>query len=267
MNLLYKEKTKVENGILSTIRPTTLKTTPELKTSLQTNLILKRIVKIYKNGDKFYIDLSAAYALGLINTRIMMTSNIKYVEINSNVHNALKNDDKLEIQYVDMAKNNGVLSTPNLDTMPQLRQNDISKMESPKIAVKVYEDGGKHYIDYSTAYFLRIVKIRPIHLNKQPHFLEITDEVLNKLKNDDRLELEIKQIEKKLKLIVYTSENNFYIDNSAAYALGFISVEEFYNDSKGYYQINEAILKRLSITYQIEMGTLNLQLNSSAKTK
>ena len=175
MNLFKDKKNEYENSILSTTRPkeTILKTGLETNTQLQTRLKQKSIIKIYVDENKCYVEHSAAFALGLIKTRAIMLDKPKLIEISSEVHNKLKSNDSIKIEYI--------------------------------------------------------------------------------------------RVEKKQKLKIYTDGSQYCIDNSAAYALGFISVEEFNNSESEYYYISEDILYKLKEKFNIDFYSLNLEQYSSGK--
>ncbi len=67
---------------------------------LQTRLKQKSIIKIYVYENKYYVEHSAAFALGLVKTRAIMMDHPKLMEISSDVHNKLKANDSIEIEYI-----------------------------------------------------------------------------------------------------------------------------------------------------------------------
>ena len=176
-NMLLYNKNKIEsdNGLLSATRPheTILKTGLKTNSQLQTRLKQKSVIKIYVEDDKYYVEHSAAYALGLIKTRAIMTDNPKLIEITGEIHNRLKSNDMVEIEYI--------------------------------------------------------------------------------------------KIEKKQQLKVYVCNSQYCIDYSAAYALGFLTIEEFANNENNYYYITEQIINNLKEKYNIEFHSLTLEQNSVNK--
>ena len=175
MNLFKDKKNEYENSILSATRPkeTILKTGLETNFRLQTRLKQKSIIKIYVDENKYYVEHSAAFALGLIKTRAIMMDNPKLIEISSEVHNKLKSNDSIEIEYIKTEK---------------------------KQTLKIYADGSQ-----------------------------------------------------------------YCIDNSSAYALGFLNVEQFNNPESNYYYISEDIINNLKEKFNIEFYSLNLEQYSSGK--
>lgn len=173
---LFKEKNRVnENNVLSATRPivSILKVSGETKTQLQTRLKQKSIIKIYINENRYYVEHSVAYALGLIKTRAIMMDNPKLIEITCDIHSKLKSNDNIEIEYIKVLK---------------------------KQSLKVYVDG-----------------------------------------------------------------INYCINTSAAYALGFLTVEEFNNAESQYYYINIEILETLKNSFNVELYSLNLLKETSNK--
>lgn len=175
MNLYKEKENKYENSILSATRPkeTILKTGLETNFQLQTKLKQKSIIKIYVDENKYYVEHSAAFALGLIKTRAIMMDNPKLIEISSEVHNKLKANDLIEIEYI--------------------------------------------------------------------------------------------KIEKKQPLKIYTDGSQYCIDNSAAYSLGFLNVEQFNSPGSSYYYISEDVLNNLKEKFNVEFYSLNLEQYSLDK--
>ena len=102
MNLLTREN---EKSLLSAIRPVSkLQTDIAVKSQLQTKLRQKSIIKIYIADNKYYVEHSAAHALGLINTRAIMLDSPKLIEISSDIHNKLKSNVDMEIEYIKIEK-------------------------------------------------------------------------------------------------------------------------------------------------------------------
>ena len=175
MNLFKEKKNEYENSVLSATKPKEqiLKTGLETNLHLQTRLKQKSIIKIYVDDNKYYVEHSAAYALGLIKTRAIMMDNPKLIEISSEIHNKLKSNDSIDIEYI--------------------------------------------------------------------------------------------KIEKKQPLKVYIDGSQYCIANSAAYALGLLSVEQFNNSESDYYYITEDILNNFKERYNVEYCSLNLEKYSSDK--
>lgn len=157
MNLFKENKIERDRGILSATKPNEpiLKTGFETKTQLQTKLKQKSIIKIYVNDNKYYVEHSTAYALGLIKTRAIMMDKPKLVEITSEIHNKLKANDSMEIEYIIM--------------------------EKKRQPLKVYVDGTKYCIDASSAYALGFLTVEDFS-NVESQYYYITEEIFNILK-------------------------------------------------------------------------------------
>ena len=69
----------------------------------------------------------------------------------------------------------------------------------------------------------------------------------------------------KVILKVYVDSSQYCIDNSAAYALGFLNVEQFNSADGNYYYISEDILNSLKEKFNIEYYFLKLEQYSSNK--
>ena len=132
MNLLNNNKTKNNNSILSATKPNNTILTINSKQSMQpqTKLKQKKIIKIYVKEDKYYIEHSTAYALGLINTRAIMLDKPKMIELPNHIHNKLKNKDDIDIEYVKIEK---------------------------KQKLKVYVNNSNLFIDNAAAYSLGLL--------------------------------------------------------------------------------------------------------------
>ena len=90
-----------------------------------------------------------------------------------------------------------------------------------------------------------------------PKLIEISSDIHNKLKSNVDMEIEYIKIEKK-PLKVFADDTKFCITNSAAYALGLLTVEEFNNSSNEYYYISNILLEALRRDYNVEIESLNI---------
>lgn len=169
MNIYKNEKNKENQGILSATVPQKpiLNTKSQQKVQLQTKLCQKKKIVIYKKENKYYVNHSTAYALGIVNTRAIMLEKPKLVEINYDIHNKLKNNKEFEIEYI------------------------VQKLDKPKLKI-------------------------------------------------------------------FILDSSYYVENSAAFALGLISVEEFNSATSKYYYIPEKFLATLKENYEIEIYSKNL---------
>ena len=134
-----------------------------------------------------------------------------------------------------------------------------------KSIIKIYVDENKYYVEHSAAYALGLIKTRAVMIDT-PKLIAISSEVHNKLKSNNSIDIEYIRMEKKQTLKVYVNDSQYCIDNSAAYALGFLSIEQFNNsENSDFYYINEDTLNNLKGKYNIEFYSLNLKLHSSDK--
>ena len=171
----YDEKRKENQGILSATPPKNiLNTELQQNIQLQTKVRQKKKIVIYIIENKYYVDHSTAYALGMVNTRAIMLEKPKLIEINYDTHNILKNNKEFEIEYI------------------------VQKLEKPKLKV-------------------------------------------------------------------FISDSTYCIENSAAFALGLLSIEEFNSAVSNYYYISEEFLTKLKENYQIEIYSKNLYEENNNK--
>lgn len=133
-----------------------------------------------------------------------------------------------------------------------------------KSIIKIYIDENKYYVEHSAAYALGLIKTRAIMLDS-PKLIEISSDIHSKLKSSDSIEIEYIKIEKKQFLKVYVDDSKCCINNSAAYALGLLTVEEFNNSENEYYYITEEMVNNLKEKFNIEFYALNLEKNSTNK--
>lgn len=102
MNLLNKNnqnQTKDSNSILSASKPqnTILNINSKQEIQFQTKLKQKKVIKIYIEGNKYYIEHSTAYALGLISTEEFYSLDNEYYYISKDLFDNLKA--KFEIEF------------------------------------------------------------------------------------------------------------------------------------------------------------------------
>ncbi len=154
-------------------------------------------------------------------------------------------------------------TTLKTDLTPKTSYKTILRQKS---IIKVYVDDDKYYIEHASAYALGIINTRAVMLDT-PKLVEISLGLLNKLKADSDIEIEYIRIEKKQPIRVYVDGSNYCIDNSAAYSLGLLSVEEFNNADNDYYYINESLLNSLKEKYKIEFYSLSLEEFSSERKR
>ena len=133
-----------------------------------------------------------------------------------------------------------------------------------KSIIKVYISDNKYFVEHSAAYALGLIKTRAIMMGN-PKLVEISSEIHNKLKNNESIEIEYIKLENKQKLKVFVDNSKYCIDNSAAYSLGFMNVEEFNNSSSGYYYLSDDIINELKEKFDVEYCSLSLEQYQSNK--
>ena len=155
MNYMQKKENKniYDNTLLSATRPNNKTLTVNAANqSLKTGLKQKMKVKIYDQNNNYFIERSAAYALGLINTRaIMINDNNDLIALPADAHNKLRNNHDIEIEY-------------------------IKEMKKPKL--KAYFDGNNYYIDKSAAYALKMIENEEFFASED-QFYTITVDIIN----------------------------------------------------------------------------------------
>lgn len=91
--------------VLRTKSSTMLKTDMHhTNANTKTKLRQKRKLIVYRKDGNFYIDHSAAYALGLTNVRAIMTKNPHLIELGIETLYRLQNDKYIEIEYQELNK-------------------------------------------------------------------------------------------------------------------------------------------------------------------
>ena len=162
MNLQNKANRNNTNNLLSATRPraSTLKMNTEEITMLQTRLKQRKKIKIYIEENKYYLEHSAAYALGLINTRAIMLDKPKMIELPDSIHNKLKNQDDIDIEYIKIEK-------------------------KPKL--KVYVDDSNYCIDNAAAYALGLLSTEEFY-SLESEYYYINKDFLDNLMNQYEVE-------------------------------------------------------------------------------
>ena len=171
MNLFKEKSEENRSSILSATNPNTiLKTGYESKQKLQTRLKQKVKIQIYIDENKFYVAHSTAYALGLIKTRAIMLDSPKLIEISSEIHNKLKSNDSIEIEYIKIEK---------------------------KQSLKVYVNSSDYCIDISAAYALGLISVEEFN-NANDKYYYINENIVTNLKENFDVEFYSLNLEKDL---------------------------------------------------------------------
>ena len=163
MDLLHKKNSTQNNhSLLSATLPreSILKINNKQELSQQTKLKQRKKIKIYIEEDKFYIEHSTAYALGLIKTRAVMLDKPKLIEVSAAIHTKLKSDNDIDIEYIKIEK-------------------------KPKL--KVYIDNSNYCIDNAAAYSLGWLSIEQFS-SLESEYYYIDKSVLEVLNNQYEIE-------------------------------------------------------------------------------
>lgn len=127
-----------------------------------------------------------------------------------------------------------------------------------KKKIIVYVKDKKYFVEHATAFALGLINTRAIMLD-EAKLVEISYDIHNKLVATEDIEIEYLALDvKKEKLKVFVNESSYYIENSSAFSLGLLTVEEFNNVTEKYYCISESMLPFLQSKYDVEMYALNL---------
>ena len=118
-----------------------------------TKLIMrtKRKLRVYRRDGKFYIDHSAAYALGLTNVRSIMTEKAHLIEIGIETLHRFQSNKDIEIIYQELDKEQkSKTKQSNLeDTLGKLEdrietaESDIDGAQADITEIKAYTVNGK----------------------------------------------------------------------------------------------------------------------------
>lgn len=139
-----------------------------------------------------------------------------------------------------------------------IQKEQLKTVLKQKKKIIVYVKDKKYFIEHATAFALGLINTRAIMLD-ETKLVEISYDIHNKLIAKDDIEIEYLALEvKKEKLRVFVNEASYYIENSAAFSLGLLTVEEFNNANEKYYCITETMLPFLQSKYDVEMYALNL---------
>ena len=155
MNLF--EKTKESQSILSTTKPKDpiLSVKKETKEQLKTKLRQKKKIVVYISDDKYYVEHSTAFSLGIINTRAIMLDKPKLIEISYDMHNKLKNNEEIEIEYI------------------------TQKQEKQKL--KVFTSDSSYCIENAAAYVLGLLSVEEFDSAESDYYY-ISKDFFEKLK-------------------------------------------------------------------------------------
>ena len=166
MNLRYKQQVKnnQENSLLSATKPQTTLSLKQENNALNLKTDTKAILKVYVEEEtgKKYVEVAAAYALGLTSVRAIMTST-RYKEIT---------DDKID----QVRKRNFDIEFIKLP-----------KKEKQKIQV-FYEDN-RYYINSGAAYALGYIEVQKFNIDDNLYG-PLTDHEIKNIKNNFEVQFE-----------------------------------------------------------------------------
>lgn len=139
-------------------------------------------------------------------------------------------------------------TTTNTNTRQKepMKNSYIQKM---KLKIYISSDNRK-FIEKSAAYSLGLTGVRAIMVENQLNFFEISDVQLEALKSRN-IEMEYCQVPdemvpKKPSIKVFQQGVNYFIEPSAAYALGLITDKNFYALGNQLYQVSDNLLAFLN---------------------
>lgn len=141
-----------------------------------------------------------------------------------------------------------------LNVNKQKTDNSKGLQSSLKSILEVYLKDNKKFINYSAAYALGLVNTRAIMLQKTNKLFEVSDSLLEKIKNKVEIKyikLQEEKVERQSIQIFLDEDGNQFISSSAAFALSIIDVEVFWNSDSSYYQINDNIKTFLESCVQL----------------
>jgi len=166
-----------------------------------------------------------------------------------------------------------LLSLSKKLTMPEtkLELNNVSKINNhqEKQILTIYTDDNElMYINRAAAYALGLIDTRAIMLDNDESLVPFSEKQLAVILNRENLDLDFRKIEqvqkipKKQSIKVYRDNLNCYIDMSAAYALGLISIETFNAMCNELYPVSENLLVFLQNKYAVEFQELGENFGS-----
>lgn len=122
----------------------------------------KMKLKVYLTDDeKIFIDRSAAYHLGYIDTRAVMSENDQKIEITDRQLATLKARENIEIEYEKLMSNKEIPTKPKIE---------------------VFVDNIDYYINISAAYSLGLINVETFN-NMSNELYKVSDNLLAFLKN------------------------------------------------------------------------------------
>jgi len=169
MNLRYREqeKTNYKNSMLSATKPDTiLSLNQQQKNNVNLKSQTKAILKVYvdEETNKKYVEVAAAYALGLTNVRAIMTST-RYKEVTDDKINEVRKRN-FDIEFEKLPKKN-------------------------KQKIQIFYEDNQYYISSGAAYSLGYIDVTKFNMEDNIYG-PLTDEEIKNIKNN--FEIEFKNI-------------------------------------------------------------------------
>ncbi len=144
-------------------------------------------------------------------------------------------------------------------TRSEFKTTPVVKTETKlKQILKVYVSSDKRkFIDKAAAYALKMINVRAIMLEDSDQLIEITDRQLEGLSKKN-IEIQYQNVENsyippKQNINVYYEGIEYYIEPSAAYALGLITIENWNAMGNSLYRVSENLLMFLKNKYDVKL--------------
>ena len=138
---------------------------------------------VYIEDGKYYVEAPTAYALGI--TRNINGSDV--IELPLNVHDNLRKNPDMDIQYIKRNKSDSLVSSNNrIDNNEKKESNNLINKNvdlQHRMKINIYEDNGKYYVEHSAAFALGLIEVRSIMLDN-PNYVELPEDIHTKLKNE-----------------------------------------------------------------------------------
>lgn len=172
---------------------------------------------------------------------------LKYVS-----NRVIQNNDRLSLSR------NLTRQTVKLEIKSPTATTNATKLKS--VLLVYVSDDNRTFVDKSAAYSLGLTDVRAIMLENKLNLFEVSDLQIEQFKQKN-FEIEYRKIlnneaPKKPTIKVFNDGVDYFIEPSAAYALGLITVENFNNMSDQLYKVSDNLLMFLNNKYAVE--TINM---------
>lgn len=153
---------------------------------------------------------------------------------------------------------------PKLDLSLNKKENTVSKGVREKQILNIFIDveTNRKFIESFAAYAIGLTNVRAVMLDN-PKYYEITTSKIKELENRG-CEVNYIELPKRKKIIVYSCDDEYYIDMSSAYVLGYIDVKQFYDVSNDFYLLDNAKFEYIKNNYDVEYNQI---INESNKRR